>query len=162
MGSVNKVKPNSPRQLSRKNTSKSSPNNFRHPNDVSAPPQTPAGQWIEANESMSPSSRAYQKFITGTDKVFSRYGVKFDGAEGDTLIEAKGSYSSFVNSSTGRFFGWFKGSKGLVDQANRQIVAADGAPIKWYFADQKSLNATQTLFKQNGVNGITLEYKPMK
>jgi hypothetical protein len=44
----------------------------------------------------------------------------------------------------------------------RQIEAANGAPIQWSFSSQKSLDATQALFKQNNITGITLKYTPAK
>jgi hypothetical protein len=71
---------------------------------------------------MSVFSRRYQKFITGTDQVFLRNGVKFDGVLGDTLIDAKDKYSQFLNKS-GEFKSWFNGKEEFVNSALRQLKA---------------------------------------
>lgn len=119
------------------------------------------GKWITTNESMSEISREYQKFITGTDKVWLENGVKFDGMSNGTLVDAKAKYGQFVNKNTGQFYYWFEGAEELVKQAQRQINASNGATINWYFMDQPSLNATKALFKQEGISGINLIFKPM-
>lgn len=113
---------------------------------------------------MSAALRAYQEQITGTSKVWLQNGVKFAGMENGTLIEVKGNYANFVNKSTGRFQSWFMstGGNGLVSQAQRQLAASDGMPIKWYFSNEASLNATRSLFAQRGISGIQMVYEPMK
>jgi hypothetical protein len=93
-----------------------------------------AGEWVKANESMSDFARAYQKYITGTDKIFLRNSIKFDGLIGNILVEAKGTYANFVDKS-GKFYEWFSGKDELVNQALRQLKAADGVSINWYIAD---------------------------
>ena len=113
-----------------------------------------SGKWIKANEAMSDLSRSYQKQIAGTDMVWLQNGVKFDGINAGRLIEAKANYKNFVNKKTGRFYDWFNGQDSLIDQAMRQIDAADGAPIDWYFMDETSMNATKKLFSEEGINGI--------
>jgi len=47
-----------------------------------------------------------------------------------------------------------------VNQAKRQLVAANGTPIEWNFSTEKLLNATKELFKTNDIKGITLKYTP--
>lgn len=112
---------------------------------------------------MSDFSRKYQTQITGREgEAFVQNGVKFDGMSDGVLIEAKGSYSQFVDPSTGKFERWFTGSETLINQANRQIEASEGARIQWYFSDQQSLSAFQTLFREKGVYGIEFIYQPMK
>lgn len=57
----------------------------------------------------------YQKQITGKEgQAFLHNGVKFDGVNNGTLIEAKGSYNNFVNKKTGEFYDWFNGKDSLV------------------------------------------------
>jgi len=120
------------------------------------------GQWIDANEAMSAASRAYQDFITGTDKVWLQNGVKFDGVSDETLIEAKGSYANFVDRTTGQFKRWFSGNNSLAGQAGSQLAAAGGKRITWYFSDRTTLSAVRFLFDQVGIKGIDLVYRPME
>lgn len=75
---------------------------------------------------MSKASRDYQAAITGhTGQAWVQNGVKFDGYSNGILIETKAKYSQFVDSS-GTFRSWFKGADGFVDQARRQLAAANG------------------------------------
>ena len=122
------------------------------------------GKWVsESTSGWSKASISYQEQITGVSagNAFEVGGVKFDGVRDGTLLEAKGSYDNFVGKD-GSFQSWFKGQDGLVDQASRQIEAADGAAIEWNFSSQKTLDATKELFKQNDITGITLKYTPAK
>jgi RHS repeat-associated protein len=119
-----------------------------------------AGEWIKTNESMSDFSKAYQKYVTGSDRVFLRNGVKFDGLKGSTLVEAKGNYSNFVNKS-GKFYDWFTGKEEILNQAKKQVTAAEGLPIEWHVADEASYNAFKDLFTSKQVEGITLIYDSM-
>ncbi|MDA8064029.1 MAG: Tox-REase-5 domain-containing protein, partial [Thermaerobacter sp.] len=129
--------------------------------------QEPQGGWAEANESMSAASRAYQEYITGTSKVWLQNGTKFDGMQDGTLVEAKDNYANFVNKE-GEFYDWFKGAEALVEQAKRQVAASNGLPIRWYFSNQASLNATRALLddaakgKLPEILRIQLIYEPMQ
>lgn len=88
--------------------------------------------------------------------------VKFDGiSTTGRLIETKGSYDNFVDKN-GNFRSWFRGAEDLVAQARRQINAAQGAPIDWYFSHEKTMNATMQLFKENSIKGINFIYAPPK
>ena len=119
------------------------------------------GEWITTNESMSGAAAEFQSSVTGqsASQSFLLNGVKFDGVAGNTLLEAKSGMANFVNSKTGQFQSWFKGSQGLVDQATRQLEAAGGANVQWVFEKESVMKATQTLFKENGIKGIDLVYK---
>ena len=122
------------------------------------------GSWVsESTSGWSNAAKTYQEQITGVSagNAFEVNGVKFDGVSNGTLIEAKSSYDSFIGKD-GIFRSWFKGQKALVNQAERQIEAAGGAPIEWNFSSQKTLDATKTLFENNNVTGITLKYTPAK
>lgn len=94
--------------------------------------------------------------------------MRFDGIRGNTLLEAKSSYDNFINKKTGQFQSWFvndpkKGAPKLLDQAQRQIAAANGAPIEWNFASQETLNATKSYFESQGLkSGINYKYTPQQ
>lgn len=77
-----------------------------------------------------------------------------------TLVETKSYYSQFVDPNTGEFKEWFTGANGFADQARRQIEASDGMPICWYFAEESTMNATKSLFEQEGITGIEYKYVP--
>jgi RHS repeat-associated protein len=126
------------------------------------------GQWVrESTAGWSKATIEYQEFVTGT-KAGAAYevgGVRFDGVRGGTLLEAKGNYDNFVNAKTGQFQNWFvnskKGAKSLLDQAQRQITAANGASVEWNFSSQKILNATKSYFESQGIkSGITYKLNP--
>ncbi|WP_421977669.1 DUF6443 domain-containing protein [Roseivirga seohaensis] len=121
-----------------------------------------SGKWIDAGESMSDAAASFQKQITGVDaaKSFELNGVKFDGlADGGVLLDAKSGMGNFVNKDGG-FHSWWKGSDGLLNQANRQLKAADGAKIQWHFENKNVMQATQNLFKEQGIEGIELIHTP--
>jgi hypothetical protein len=112
---------------------------------------------------MSDASRAYQKQITEREgQAFLQNGVKFDGMKDGRLIEVKGNYSNFVDNNTGKFYKWFNGKDSLIDQAKRQIVASEGAPIDWYFMDEASMNASKYIFQSEDISGINFIFEPLK
>ena len=116
---------------------------------------TKVGKWIKTSEHMSDAAASFQKKVTGIDanNSFLLDGVKFDGITKDgVLLDAKSGMSNFVKN--GQFQSWFKGADGMVDQAYRQINAADGTPIQWHFQDKEVMQATQNLFEERGVKGI--------
>lgn len=124
------------------------------------PGTTPPGTWTPVNESMSDFSRAYQEQITGqTGQAYVVDGVKFDGVTDTSYLDAKGLYTNFVNGS-GEFEPWWQGSGDFIDQAQRQLNVANGYPIEWHFAEEGAANATQSLFNQNGINGIQVIHTP--
>jgi len=121
------------------------------------------GSWVKVNESMSDRARNYQTQITGREgESYIVDGVKFDGVKNGTYLDAKGpGYAKFVNKN-GRFQPWWRGSDSLVSQAERQLAAAHGAPVRWHFAEQKAADAARKLLLQNNIKGITIEYTPVK
>ncbi|WP_263436595.1 restriction endonuclease fold toxin 5 domain-containing protein [Stigmatella hybrida] len=116
------------------------------------------GEWIQVNESMSASARKYQAQVTGAPEG-SAYRVRgggekadFDGYRDGVLLEAKGpGYEAFFekNLEPKRFF---KGGEGLLQQAQRQMVAAQGAPIQWIVAEKRFAEALRKLFTNSGFN----------
>lgn len=123
-----------------------------------------AGKWVsESTAGWSGRAKFFQETITGVraGNAFEVNGVKFDGLVNGVLVEAKSSYDGFVNKS-GQFSDWFTGKADLIDQARRQIGAADGAKIEWHFATEKSMNATKDLFAKEGIEGIEFVHSPIE
>jgi RHS repeat-associated protein len=129
---------------------------------AAASTRSPQGQWTVVNEAMPARAAAYQSQVTGrAGQAFVRNGVKFDGVAGQTLIEAKGpGYANFVRN--GRFQPWYRGAQALVDQAERQVVAAQGTAVRWHFAEESAANATRTLFRDAGITGIEIVVTPVR
>ena len=120
------------------------------------------GAWRMVSENMSDAASSFQKQITGVDAnmSFVRNDVKFDGVNADgVLLDAKSGMINFVGND-GAFKPWFQGADGLIDQAGRQLKAAEGTPIQWHFVNEEVMKATQRLFKENGVEGIELIHTP--
>ena len=91
---------------------------------------------------------------------------KFDGVgPGGMLIDAKGpGYANFVGKD-GRFTDWFLFSKSggldLLARAQKRIDAApQGTAIVCAFAEQRAQQATITLLRENGYEGINVIYSP--
>ena len=121
-----------------------------------------SGKWTEVSENMSEAAASFQKQVTGVDvdKSFKLNDVKFDGVtENGILLDAKSGMENFIGKDGG-FHKWFEGSDGLLDQANRQLRASEGAPIQWHFENRSVMEATHNLFKKNDVQGIELIHTP--
>lgn len=128
-----------------------------------------AGQWINRAESMSDSSRAYQRFISGRtdDAVFKLNEYTFDGfdASRGVLQDAKNIPDSLIDPKTGAFKSWVSGTDDWLKQAYNQISAADGLKIEWYFSTQAGRDAMYKLFLQKDpklLKQIDLIVKPME
>lgn len=125
-----------------------------------------SGRWVaESTKGWSARAIEFQEHVTGVKagNALEVNGVKFDGIRGNTLLEAKNGYDRWVSSKTGEFYNSFKGKDGLLIQARRQLEAANGADIEWHFSNQKSLNATKSLFEKNGIKeGIKFVINPPK
>ena len=118
-----------------------------------------AGSFISVSESMSANAAAYQARVAGTSgSAYVVNGVKFDGFANGILIDAKAGYAQFVKD--GQFRSWFSGADGFAAQAQRQLGAANGAPIQWRFAEESAANATKTLFQQRGISGSDIVHVP--
>lgn len=119
------------------------------------------GAWRVVNESMSARAAAYQMQVTGrAGENYVVGGVKFDGFNAGTLLDAKGpGYANFVKN--GEFQGFFQGQRGLVIQARNQLAAADGIPITWHVAEVAAVDAMRALLSTNRVRGITIVHTPV-
>ena len=115
------------------------------------------GTWVAVNETMSAASRAWE--ITQGGRPGMAYlvnGVKFDAHIPGVLIDAKsGAYASRFVGPNGRFYPWFGGAKGLVDQARRQLAAAAGrARVEWRVQGARAASVIRQLLNENGVTGV--------
>ncbi|NLU84338.1 Tox-REase-5 domain-containing protein [Rhodococcus sp. HNM0569] len=131
------------------------------------------GEWVDVNRDGVPEhSKAYEEQVTGASSgtEYEVEGVKFDGweaGEGDepgTLIEAKGpGYDQFLDKD-GNFQPWWKGGDSLVDQANRQVDAAeatgDDTVIEWRVAEQRSASAIRELLRENEIVDVDVVFVP--
>ena len=110
---------------------------------------------------MSARAMAYQRRITGLGENVGYLvkGTKFDGFINGVLIDAKGpGYAKFVRD--GVFRSWYRGADGLVEQAQRQLVAAAGTPIRWHVAEEAAANAIRNLLRSRGITGIDVVFTP--
>lgn len=124
-------------------------------------PNGQRGVWVaESTAGWSKNAIEFQESVTGVKPglALKVNDVRFDGFQGGVLLDAKSSYDNFVNSK-GEFHAWFRGKESLVDEATRQLRAANGTPISWEFKTQKTLDATKKLFESRGINGINFNLK---
>lgn len=110
--------------------------------------------WVEESTAgWSNFSKAYQKQITGQEgRALEINGVKFDGLRGQTLIDAKGYYEYLLSRGFAQ--------EGLLQQAKRQIQAANGLGIEWHFAEKGAADAVRGLLEKNGIKGIEVFHTP--
>lgn len=110
------------------------------------------GEVRRVGESMSKRARDYQARVTGMEPgtAFVQGGAKFDGfdAATGTLIEAKYGMDFMAETSTGQFKSWAKFPKSAVEQARRQIDAANGARVEWRVSDGRVAKALREMFKE--------------
>jgi len=132
------------------------------PNDLDPRERNQPGRWITTNESMSDRAAEYQTQVTGrpANQSYIVNGVKFDGYNGQALIDAKGpGYGNFVDAS-GKFETWAQARSDLVMQATRQLDVANGVPIQWHVAESQSAAAIRSLFSESNIQGIRIIYTP--
>lgn len=120
------------------------------------------GKFQVVNELMSDAAKSYQYFVAGkawnNNKVLA--GVKFDGyINGISLDEKSGL--KFAVGKDGAFRSWFTGKESLLNQARRQIRAAEGNRIRWTFENEEVVNATRLLFEENNIAEIELMFVPI-
>ncbi|RYZ38535.1 MAG: hypothetical protein EOO71_23525, partial [Myxococcaceae bacterium] len=126
------------------------------------------GKWVQVNESMSERARAYQEQVTGAPKG-SAYRVQqgdakadFDGFDPkeDVLLEAKGpGYEAFIeNDMTMKEF--FRGFKGMLEQARRQIDLSEGRRIRWIVAEKRFADFLRKAFREFELENIEVVHVP--
>jgi hypothetical protein len=110
------------------------------------------GEWVKANEGMFDHSRRYQAQVTGAPegyvyrvKLGDGY-VKFDGFADGVLLETKSTgYAQWVDKNL-NFRSIFQGRLEMLGQAERQVEAARGTPVRWVVAEEKLAGALRKLF----------------
>ena len=112
------------------------------------------GGWANTNESMSNRAANYQEQITGrpANQSYVVNGVKFDGYDGQALLDAKGP--GYANLLAPPNASWSTAASGLLNQAEAQVAAANGTPIVWHVAEPEAASAIRSLFSDNGISGI--------
>jgi hypothetical protein len=102
----------------------------------------------------------YQTRVTGqpANRSYKVKNTKFDGYKNGKLIEAKANYKQFINKKKNVFHEFFqkKGQKKLLDQAERQVEAANGTPIQWICKDKELVNVLKKLFAAKTEKGLHL------
>lgn len=87
--------------------------------------------------------------------------MKFDGYRNGVLLETKGpGYVKFLKN--GNFRAWFRGADGMLQQAERQFRAANGAPIAWHFAEREVADAVRAMFRGSELGDIQVVFTPVK
>jgi RHS repeat-associated protein len=118
------------------------------------------GTWVaESRAGWSNAAIAYQNQIGGVEgKAFLVNGVKFDGVNAvEGFLEAKSERYGYLLSQ--KFGGNILES--FAKAGRRQLVAAQGAPITWHFADEGAANAARSFFQKQGI-GIKVVYTAAK
>lgn len=106
---------------------------------------TERGKWVdESTAGRSPFAIDYEEFIAKKSggRAFelrraSGDPVRFDGVRDGYLIEAKGEYEQFTELIDGeRVWSVPPVNNKMIGQMKRQLEAAEGAPIRWYFHEE--------------------------
>jgi filamentous hemagglutinin len=88
----------------------------------------------------SERSLAYQEQISGLPRGFAvdLNGVSYDGCRitDGTMLDAKAQGYAWALDETYTVRSFYTGFARLIDQAQRQVIAANGRPIEWYFAEK--------------------------
>ena len=110
---------------------------------------------------MSDIAKRYQKQINGIagDIDYKYNGVNFDGVRNDVLLEAKGlGYKRLFNDVKIKDDVIDK----LVNQAQRQIKAADGKRVEWNFAEKEAADFFRNELEERGIKGIEVKYTALE
>lgn len=141
------------------------------------PPTGGPGKWVEKAEAMKSPAKKYQTQITGApegwvyrvENVKLRDGRNIDKVDCDgyldgALVEVKGpNYKQFLDSD-GQFMYWFRETEadGWRWQAERQLAAANGRPVRWYVAEREVADAIRSFFSDDRLlRQIEIIYAPV-
>ncbi|MFP2904817.1 Tox-REase-5 domain-containing protein [Pyxidicoccus sp. 3LFB2] len=122
------------------------------------------GEWVQVNESMSESARAFQERATGAPRGWA-YRVKGGGEEADfdgfdpkdgALLEVKGpNLAKFFDGELDPKW-FFRGAGKFILQARRQDIASQGRKVRWIVAEKKFADALRKLFHDNDLDNIEI------
>jgi hypothetical protein len=85
--------------------------------------------------------------------------VDFDGFKDGVLLEVKGpGYRQLLERMGGRR--WFQGVDEMLEQARRQIDAANDTPIQWHFAEREVADFMRELFQKRNLGRIKVVHTP--
>ena len=112
--------------------------------------------WIPENQNgWKDGARKYQAQITGrSGEQYVKNGFRFDGFDGVRLLDAKWRYSQFLKNGEWRH--WFDPGQWL-KLAERQLMAANGTPIRWVFAEEEVANAVRKKVGHLGIEITTVK-----
>jgi Restriction endonuclease fold toxin 5 len=135
------------------------------------PPPGGPGRWVQKAEGMSEDAMRYQIQVTGTPRgwvyrVFFGPGpddyVDFDGFVNGVLLEAKGpNLAKFIDDGL-EPMGFFKGADGMLRQAERQLRAANGLPIRWIVAEKRFADFLREMFRNNNLSSLEVLHVPAR
>jgi hypothetical protein len=111
------------------------------------------GRHVDTIESFSERSSRYQEQVTGNPrgKGYWLNGVTFDNYRDGFLLDAKGPrYAELIKVP---FIALDKAEE-FVDQARKQLRAAEGVPIRWIVAEESVAEGIRNLFKSRRIRGI--------
>jgi hypothetical protein len=57
---------------------------------------------------------------------------------------------------------FFEGMKEILNQAQRQRVAAKGVPIHWHFAEREVADLARKLFENEGFKNVKVFHTPVQ
>ena len=122
-------------------------------------PKGGPGRWgRDLSESMSEASGAFQRQVTGAPigAVYRVGGKKFDGFDGQFLLDAKGDFSHFLKN--GDWAPWGDGGVYFLRVARGQVKAAGSTPIKWVFMQKEVADKVRALLQANNLGNIVVEH----
>lgn len=88
--------------------------------------------------------------------------MDFDGFVNGVLLEAKGpNLARFIDGKL-KPLPFFEGEVKFIEQANRQLLAARGTPVRWIVAEKKFEGYLRKLFRENSLGSIEVIHEPIK
>lgn len=115
------------------------------------------GQWTPSVFRLDPNARKFNQKVTGTPSGFSYVvgGFPFDGREpdGTLVMSAAPGYAEHVGRG-GTFDQSWPGTGQMVKQATDAARAANGAPLRWVFAEGAAASAARKLLADNNITGV--------
>jgi hypothetical protein len=109
--------------------------------------------WLRFQEQTTGTVRGHEYIVPHPDK--SKPPVEYDGWDSSrqTFLEAKNGYGTnkkFVNQKSGELTDF--GKQQFLDEAQRQVDAADGRAIEWHFSNERAAKATRKVFEKEGLD----------